>query len=465
MTDKPDYRSVMASVDRDGRRKWIYAAIVPGVWRRRRTIVSNLLIVFYLALPFLTIGGEPVLRFDLTQKCYVILGFTFWPQDFFFLLLGVLAFFMFTLLLVSLLGRVFCGWLCPHNVFLEGVFRRLETWWEGPAHKRRLADAKHPWPLGLVGRKLGKWMCYLLAVGAMANTATALFIGPDDFIGGIIVDPFKHPSAAVFFAVFFAVNLFNFAWFREQTCTIVCPYGRWQAAMLDADTIGVTYDFVRGEPRGKKGTVTGDCVDCFQCVQVCPTGIDIRDGNQLECIHCTACIDACDAVMIKIDRPLGLIRYTSENAVQGKPLRLLRPRGAIYAAALSVIIVIAAVRLGARTDILTTRLRDSAAPTVELTTNGDAMVRQQIHVALLNRSRQQREVTISLPDSLDAEVFLQHPRLTLAPNERQEQTAIVRILKSRFAVGQHGRRQLSTEIVVADDRGETTRLPLQLEAP
>ncbi len=465
MSEKPDYRSVMASVDRDGRRKWIYAAIVPGVWRRRRTIVSTLLILFYLALPFLTIGGEPVLRFDLIQKCYIVMGFTFWPQDFFFLLLAVLAFFMFTLLLVSLLGRVFCGWLCPHNVFLEGIFRRVETWWEGPAHKRRLADQRHPWPLPLVGRKIGKWLCYLLVVGAMANTATALFIGPDDFLGGIVVDPLKHPTAAVFFAVFFAINLLNFAWFREQMCTIVCPYGRWQAAMLDADTIGVTYDFVRGEPRGKKGTVTGDCVDCFQCVQVCPTGIDIRDGNQLECIHCTACIDACDAVMMKLDRPKGLIRYTSENAVQGKPLRLLRPRGAIYAAALSAIIVIGGVRLNTRTDILATRLRDTDTPTLEKGPEGQAMVQQQIHLALLNRSRQPRQVTISVPQSLNAELFLQHTLLAIAPNERQEQTAIVRIPTTAFTTGRHGRRQLSTEIQVADDRGEITRLPLTLEAP
>lgn len=463
--DVDDYRSVMASVDRDGRRKWIYAAIIPGVWRRRRTILSTLLIAFYLALPFLRIGGEPVLRFDLAQKCYIVMGYTFWPQDFFFLLLGVLAIVLSTLLMVSLFGRVFCGWVCPHNVFLEGVFRRIETWCEGPAHKRRLADRARPWSTGLVLRKALKWLCYLVMVGAMANTATALFIGPEDFLGGVIVDPVKHPTAATFFVVFFGLNLFNFAWFREQTCTIVCPYGRWQAALLDNDTIGVTYDHVRGEPRGKKGTTTGDCVDCFQCVQVCPTGIDIRNGNQLECIHCTACIDACDSVMTKIGKPQGLIRYTSENALQGKPLRLIRPRGAIYAAALTALIVIGGVRLSTRTDVLATRLRDTGPATTEQLADGTVMVRRQVHLALLNRARSPRTVHIDLPGQADAELFVQHPDLELQPNERREQTVIIRIPYESFPVGERGRRRLTTDLVVRDDRDDITRLPFTLEAP
>jgi cytochrome c oxidase accessory protein FixG len=461
-----DYRSVLASVDRDGRRKWIYAAIIPGWWRKRRNVVSTLLIVFYLALPFLRVNGEPLLRFDLVNKYYVVFGYTFWPQDFFFLLLAVLAGVITTLLLVSLLGRVFCGWICPHNVFLEGVFRRIETWCEGPAHKRRIQDQRRPWPLPLVGRKILKWIAYLLMVGAMANTATALFIGPEDFIGGIIVDPIRHPTGATFFTVFFALNLFNFAWFREQTCTIVCPYGRWQAALLDPDTVGVTYDYTRGEPRGKKGSTTADCVDCFQCVNVCPTGIDIRDGNQLECIQCTACIDACDSVMTKLDRPKGLIRFTSENALKGAPLRIVRPRGAIYAAALTVIIAIGLVRLSTRTDVMVTRLRDTAAPTLSTDESGNQTVTRLVHIALLNRARTERRVHAQLPPDLGATIFSQFEEVVLQPNERREIALIVNIPRDRLPPAEgHKRLRIETTLTLTDNNQEVNSLPLTLEAP
>lgn len=406
-----DYRSVLASVDRSGRRKWVYAAIVPGVWRRRRTILSTVLIVFYLALPFLTIGGEPVLRFDLVNKHYIVLGHTFWPQDFFFLLLALLMVVFTTLLLVSLFGRVFCGWICPHNVFLEGVFRRIETWCEGPAHKRRLADTKKPWPFGLIARKAIKWICYLLVVGAMANTATALFIGPGDFIGGVLVDGTKHPTAATFFVVFFGLNLFNFAWFREQTCLILCPYGRLQSALTDDDTLVIGYDAGRGEPRGSVSTPgAGDCVDCLRCVEVCPTAIDIREGLQLECIGCANCIDACDDVMTRVGRPIGLIRYDSLSGLAGRPKRLARPRVALYAVILVALLGATALAAARRRPFEATLIRQVGAPYV--VDAGHYRNQYVVHVVNKTPQRTTFELTVVLPDAA-ATAAVPIPSLTL----------------------------------------------------
>jgi len=461
-----DFRSVLASVDRKGRRRWIYAAVVAGTWRRRRTVFSTLLIAFYCSIPFLRVNGEPFLRFDIPQRHYIVLGHTFWPQDFFFLLLGILSIFIGTLLLVSLFGRVFCGWLCPHNVFLEQVYRRIETWCEGAAHRRAMIDRQPGRSLETLLRKSAKWTLYILTTGALANATTALFVGTDSFRYGLLLDPVAHPAGAVFFAATFAAILFNYTWFREQTCTIVCPYGRWQAALLDADTIGVAYDAKRGEPRGKKGATTGDCVDCHQCVNVCPTGIDIRNGNQLECIHCTACIDACDAVMIKLDRPTGLIRYASENSIAGAPLRVLRPRAAIYGAALLTIIAIATVMLVGRTDVLVTHLRDTGVPQVVKNADGAEVIQAHVHLALVNRSRHVRSVSFALPAALDGESFTQFPTLSLPPNERREQTVILRIPRNRFpTAGPFERKRLHTRLTVADDRGEHIDVPLTVESP
>ena len=464
-TPPEDFRSVLASVDRRGRRRWIYAATVAGAWRRRRTVVSTVLILFYAALPFLTIAGEPWLRFDLPRQHIIILGRVFWPQDFFVLLLGVLAAICATLLLVSLFGRVFCGWLCPHNVFLEMVYRRIETWCEGPAHRRAIQDGRTPWPPGLIARKGAKWLLWIAVTGGLANATTALFVGTESFRLGLFIDPAAQPTAATFFAVAFALILFNFAWFREQTCTIVCPYGRLQAALIDRDTLVVAYDAKRGEPRGRKDTTTGDCVDCKACVAVCPTGIDIRNGIQLECINCTACIDACDQVMHRLSRPPGLIRYTSENALEGKPLRLLRPRAAIYAAAMVALATIAIAIVAVRPLLLVTRLRDTAVPLVETDTRGRETVRSLVNLSLVNRDRHPRTVVSALPAELDAELITQFAALRLEPNQRREQTLIVRVPRARFPDQPFTPHRIITRLAVSDDRGGRTEIPLTLEAP
>ncbi|MBA3938043.1 MAG: 4Fe-4S binding protein, partial [Planctomycetes bacterium] len=245
-----DFRSVLASVDSQGRRQWLYVHAIGGVWRRRRALVAVVLIGFFLALPHVTVGGMPALLIDIPQRRFTIAGHIFWPQDFIYLLLFVLIAIVATALTVALVGRFFCGWLCPHNVFLEMVYRPLERLAEGVAVKRRRRD-QDGGDASRVVRKAVKWVAFLAVTVVLANTMTALFTGVEAFRWGFVLDVAAHPDAAIFWALFAGAVLFNFAWFREQTCTIVCPYGRLQSAMLDPHSLVPAYDPRRGEPRGK----------------------------------------------------------------------------------------------------------------------------------------------------------------------------------------------------------------------
>ena len=416
-----DFRSVMASVDSSGRRQWLHVHLVMGVWRLRRILLAVALIGFYLALPYLTIGGRPALLLNIPKQQFIIAGKVFWPQDFWYLLILILIFVVGTALLVALVGRFFCGWLCPHNVFLETIYRPLERLFEGAAVKR-LNRARGK--LGGAWRKLLSWTGYVLVSALLAATATMIFTGPQAFRHGLVLDVVAHPSAAVFYGISLGLILFNFAWFREQTCTIVCPYGRLQAAMLDPHSLVVAYDPRRGEPRGKPSEVTGDCVDCGLCVKVCPTGIDIRNGSQMECIHCTACIDACDSVMIKLDRPINLIGFRSENELAGGRRRVIRLRTVLYAVLLTALVTLLGFRLALREDIQTVVLRSELLP-VETTVEGRAVIRQWLKLSLINRTGEARSATLRLPADLGCAITMQPEVIELPPNQRVGVTAAI----------------------------------------
>ncbi len=416
-----DFRSVMASVDSQGRRHWLHVHLVMGVWRVRRVLLAFGLIAFYLALPYLSVGGRPALLLNIPRQQFTVAGQVFWPQDFWYLLILILIFIVGTALLVALVGRFFCGWLCPHNVFLETVYRPLERLFEGPAVKR-LNRARGK--LGGAWRKLLSWTAYTLVSALLAATATMLFTGPQAFSYGIFLDVVAHPNAAVFYGISLGLILFNFAWFREQTCTIVCPYGRLQAAMLDPHSLVVAYDPKRGEPRGKPSEVTGDCVDCGLCVKVCPTGIDIRNGSQMECIHCTACIDACDSVMIKLDRPINLIGFRSEVELAGGKRKVIRLRTVLYAVLVTALSVIFATSLVWREDIRTVVLRSELLP-VETEAGGQRVVRQWLKLSLVNRTGEARNVTLHLPPELGCRIIMQPEVIELPPNQRVGVTATI----------------------------------------
>ncbi|MCA9728867.1 MAG: cytochrome c oxidase accessory protein CcoG, partial [Candidatus Eisenbacteria bacterium] len=326
---RPDLDTVY-TINEDGSRNFIHTADVSGRWQRRKTIVYTLLILIYLSLPWIRIHGGPAIHLDLPGRTAHLFGIAFTNQDFylvFFLVTG-LGFSLFVI--TSLLGRIWCGYACPQTVFLEGVFRRIERLLEG-SRERRLRRNSGPWTLDRAWRKLVKHGLYLLLAAVIAHAFLAYFIPPERLFGYLRSGPSGHWVPFGWTLFWTAVLYFDYSWFREQTCLIICPYGRLQSALIDADTVIIGYDEKRGEPRSKKTGEGGDCVDCFRCVSVCPTGIDIRRGLQMECIGCANCIDACDAVMEKLDRPKGLVRYDSHRGfTEGVRRSLVRPRVFLY---------------------------------------------------------------------------------------------------------------------------------------
>ena len=315
-----------------GVRRWLYPANFDGAWWRRRRTVNLLLMVLFFVLPWLRVGGHQAVLLDLPHRKFAFFGLVFWPQDTLLLWLLLFCTIIGVFLTTALWGRLWCGWACPQTVFLEGLFRRLEFWLEGSPAARRKRD-EGPWTAEKVRIKFFKHAAFLLISSHVANTTLCYFAGTDTVMEMTLQAPGDNPAWFAFMAGLAGVFYLNFARFREQLCTIACPYGRWQSVLIDRQSLIVAYDPARGETRGLSGarrkqpdTDWGDCVDCARCVQVCPTGIDIRDGLQMECVNCTACMDACDDVMRKTRRPEGLVRYTSLAALEGESRRWLRPR-------------------------------------------------------------------------------------------------------------------------------------------
>lgn len=328
-TTLPSLDSVTTIRD-DGSRRFLYPADTEGRFTQARRGSALALIAFYLSLPWITINGAPAVFLDVAARRFHLFGLTLAAQDLwllFFVITG-LGFSLF--FLTALFGRVWCGWACPQTVFLDHVYRRIERWVDGDAVKRRTLAAA---PLGAtkIAKRILKHALYLLASVAITHLFLAYFVSLPEVWSMMREEPTAHWSAFVFMAVATGALYFNFGWFREQLCIVICPYGRIQSALIDSHSLVIGYDAARGEPRGKAGaTGAGACVDCSRCVNVCPTGIDIRQGLQMECIGCTACIDACDDVMTRLHRPRGLIRYDSQAAFAGKATRWLRPRTALY---------------------------------------------------------------------------------------------------------------------------------------
>ena len=327
---KPTLDTV-TTINDDGSRYFIHPADVAGRWTQARRLLGALLLAIYILLPWIPINGKPAVFLDVENRLFHLFGLTLQPQDLWvmFFLISGLGFILFAA--TSLLGRIWCGWACPYTVFLDHIYRRIERWIEGDAPARRALDAA-PWTPGKMIKSGLKHLLFAAISAYMAHAFLAYFVSWHRLYGFMHLGPLQHATAFAIVTSLTLVLWFCFGYFREQFCIIMCPYGRLQSALIDDDTINVGYDEIRGEPRGPKGKVTGDCINCRRCVQVCPTGIDIRNGLQLECIGCTACIDACDEVMTRISRPTGLIRYDSFNGLAGHARRFLRPRMYAYAA-------------------------------------------------------------------------------------------------------------------------------------
>ncbi|MBN8247251.1 MAG: cytochrome c oxidase accessory protein CcoG, partial [Verrucomicrobia bacterium] len=315
-----DFREHLPTASRDGSRRWLYPALPSGRWYRWRTLLSWALLGVLFAGPFIRIQGNPLLMFNIVERKFAILGRIFWPQDTILFAVAMLIFFAGIMIFTTAFGRLWCGWTCPQTVLMELVFRKLEHRIEGDPAARRALDAA-PWSLrklGIKGLKHGLFLALSFLIG---NTLLAYIIGSDALYRIITDDPRQHLTGLGFMLAFTLLFYAIFARFREQACTFICPYGRFQSALLDENTMVVAYDHRRGEarapwrrdesPEQRRAHDHGDCVNCRQCVSVCPTGIDIRDGIQMECVNCTACMDACDTIMDRIGRPQGLIRYAS----------------------------------------------------------------------------------------------------------------------------------------------------------
>jgi cytochrome c oxidase accessory protein FixG len=354
------FRDRIATVDEKGRRNWVYAQKPKGKFYNIRTWVSWGFFALFFALPFIKVNGRPLFLFNIPESKFIIFGKIFWPQDFFIFGLTMVTFIIFIVLFTAAFGRLFCGWVCPQTIFMEMLFRKVEYAIEGDATKQRLLN-KEPWTGEKIRKKVLKHIIFYVLSFIIANFFLAYIIGMDALVK-IITEPVSEHIVGFFSILLFSAIFYGvYAYFREQACTVVCPYGRLQGVLLDRNSMIVAYDYKRGEPRGKykKGEVNpiGDCIDCFQCVKVCPTGIDIRNGTQMECVGCTACIDACDKMMDAVGRPRGLVRYASENGIaDGKKLKYTS-RMKLYTVLLIILTGVLTTLLISRKDIDGTIIR------------------------------------------------------------------------------------------------------------
>lgn len=354
------FRDSIATIDEKGKRVWMFPQQPSGRYYNLRTLFTFFYLAVFFALPFIYVDGHPLFEFNVIERRFIFFGVIFWPQDFFIFVIGMLTFMVFIIVFTVAFGRVFCGWACPQTVFLEMVFRRIEYWIDGDFNEQKKLR-KMAWTPEKMRKRALKHSIFFFIAFLIANTFLAYIISYKELFH-IISEPLsQHLGGFIAILIFTGVFYGVFAWFREQACLIVCPYGRMQGVLLDKHSVVVAYDYVRGEPRGKfkknETTTRGDCVDCFHCVHVCPTGIDIRNGTQLECVNCTACIDACDHVMEKLDKPKGLIRYASESDIrEGKHTRIT-PRKIGYSIVLTLLTGVLVTLLLTRSDMETTVLR------------------------------------------------------------------------------------------------------------
>lgn len=322
--EEETFRDSVGTIDKTGKRKWVFPRKPKGKFTTQRNYTSYVLLLIFFVLPFIKINGNPFLLINILDRHFFIAGQPFYPQDFYILALAAVIGLIFIMLFTMVFGRIFCGWLCPQTIFMEMIFRKIEYWIEGDRNKQIKLN-KQTWDAEKIRKRVLKWTVFLLISTLISHFMFMYIVGYDAVIRIMKEGPGEHPANFITMIIFTGIFYFVFAWLREQVCTLICPYGRLQGVLIDKKTVNVHYDFKRGENRAKwrngedrKAMGKGDCIDCNQCVVVCPTGIDIRNGQQLECINCTACIDACDEVMVKVGLPKGLIRYATETEIENQ---------------------------------------------------------------------------------------------------------------------------------------------------
>ena len=406
---------VLSTLEADGSRRWLKPKLSKGHLLTLRRIMAYVLIVIFTAVPFIKLNGLPLILLDIPARRFTLFGFTFLPTD-----TVLLAIFMVTVLLsiflfTALFGRVWCGWACPQTVYMEFLFRPIERLFDGTVGRGGAKKNVAAW------RIVAKYVVYFIACVYLANTFLAYFVGVDNLKIWVTQSPLQHPVPFLVMAAVVVAMMFDFCFFREQLCLVACPYGRFQSVLLDRNSLIVAYDKNRGEPRGKKKknaadqelNVLGDCIDCHKCVTTCPTGIDIRDGLQMECINCTQCIDACNEVMRKIDRPENLIRYSSQNRDEGKHGSLVRARTLIYPTLLLILISVFVGVFLNKTTFDAVILREPGNP---FSIAEDGRVRNLFKLKMTNRTGEEMSFKISVEEPEGASELL-FEEMTLEANE------------------------------------------------
>ena len=421
----------LTTIDAEGHRKWVYPAPIRGRFMRWRQAVGYFIIPIYFLAPWIKINSMQSVLIQIPERRFVLFGQIFAPQDVFYLVFFLLALALALFFFTALVGRIWCGWLCPQTVFMEEVFRRIEEWVEGGHIQRRRLD-QAPWGVEKALRKTIKHALFLIFSAAVSNTFLAYFVGTEKLLGWMTGSPAQHPVAFGIMAFILAIFYFDFAWFREQFCVVVCPYARFQSVLTDENTIQVGYDIVRGEPRGKRGSTSGDCVNCFRCVSVCPTGIDIRDGFQLECIGCVRCIDACDTVMDQVNRPRGLVRLDSLARLTGKESHILRPRVVIYSVILVAMVAGLFIGLGQRPQLDMTILRPPGEPFQILP---DGVISNRFSLSLRNLDTDSRDYRLTVSGHDQARLVLPFNPVPMEGNRQMKVMAFVQIPAGSVTTG------------------------------
>jgi cytochrome c oxidase accessory protein FixG len=399
MEENNTYRDQLSTVDSKGKRVWVFPKKPWGWWYNKRKYLSYVLLAFLFAGPFLRINGQPFLMLNILERHFVILGQTFHPQDFHLFALAMITLVVFIILFTVVFGRLFCGWVCPQTIFMEMVFRRIEYWIEGD-WKDQMRLKKAPWNREKILKKGSKNLIFWLISFLIANTFLAYIIGSEALLEIVTSPVTEHFGGFVAIAIFTTVFFAVFSLAREQVCTFICPYGRLQSVLLDKNSLVVAYDHIRGENRGKirknedrQAAEKGDCIDCNLCVNVCPTGIDIRNGTQLECINCTACIDACDHMMEKVGMEKGLVRFASSETIEKKTKFTLTGRAKAYSMVLVGLLVLMTALLVTRTDIEATVLRTRGT----LFTKMDDVTYSNIYdIAVVNKTNEDAPIRLEV---------------------------------------------------------------------
>jgi cytochrome c oxidase accessory protein FixG len=425
-----DYRDHLATADKEGHRRWLYPRKPSGKWYRWRTWFSWVLIASMFAGPWIRINGNPLLMINIIERRFSILGQIFWPQDTVIFAVAMLVFITSIIIFTTAFGRLWCGWACPQTIMMEMVFRKIEYLIEGDSAEQRALDAA-PWTTRKIFKKVFKQAVFLGLSFIVGNTLFAYIVGSDQLLAIQFDSPRHHIVGLAFMALFTLIFYGIFARFREQACTFICPYGRLQSTMIDENTMVVAYDYKRGEKRGplhrgqsfekRKAEGNGDCVACRQCVAVCPTGIDIRDGTQMECVNCTACIDACDSIMDKIGRPRGLIRFASLNNIERGDQQRFTKRMLLYTVVLTALVSLFLFLVFTRAAVETTILR---APGALFQQTADGKIENIYTVKVINKTSRDLPVELQL-ENLSGTLRVMSPGQFTVPKEKLAQTSVL----------------------------------------